>query len=385
MSEIPVEALSLRLTAAAGKDALPPAHPRSRRMRLQLLAVLGLSGTMVGCFAIGSNCPEYGNVVAEGVYTLPEGDESCPSSVAIEALEPKESEGADLGEYQEYYSYNCETPELSSQDGQICTYTVVCEEWNCCGYGRPYLDESGSAVAAGFTESEDWSQEVHVATDALDDLDRAQLTAWWLKNAAAEHSSVAGFHRFALDLLAHGAPPELVRRAGEAAAQEITHAVDCFALASVYGGKRMGPQALDLGTAAPVARSLAELAAWTVRDGAVGETIAAYLAAEALEQATDPEVRRSLQIVVRDETAHAELAWETLAWALRVGGDEVRDAIRAVFATVTSSTSPPERSTPGTRAHGMLSAEQRDAAARRCIEEVLRPVMASLLSQDLAA
>ena len=240
-------------------------------------------------------------------------------------------------------------------------------------------------MAAGFTESEDWSQEVGVDTGELDDLDRAQLAAWWLKNAAAEHSSVAGFHRFALDLLAHGAPPDLVRRAGQCAAQEITHAMDCFSLASVYAQRRMGPEALDLGTAAPVARDLDELAAWTVRDGAVGETIAAYLAAEALEQATDTEVRRSLEIVVRDETAHAELAWETLAWALRVGGEEVRDAVRAVFATVTPSTSASERTTAGTRAHGMLSAEQRDAAARRCIEEVLRPVMASLLSQDLAA
>jgi uncharacterized protein YdbL (DUF1318 family) len=134
-----------------------------------------------------------------------------------------------------------------------------------------------------------------------------------------------------------------------------------------------------------VARDLAELAAWTVRDGAVGETLAAYLAAEALEQATDPEVRRSLEIVVRDETAHAELAWETLAWALRIGGDEVRNAVRAVFATVTPPTSAAERSTAGTRTHGMLSAAQRDAAARRCIDEVLRPVMASLLSQDLVA
>ena len=92
-----------------------------------------------------------------------------------------------------------------------------------------------------------------------------------------------------------------------------------------------------------------------------------------------------LEIVVRDETAHAELAWRTVAWALSAGGDEVRRAVQAVFGTVTYPRSPPEHTSPATVAHGLLPPEARDAAVRTCIDEVLRPVMASLLARDLAA
>ncbi len=391
--------LTLRGADVPSKRAV---HPRSRLMRLQLLAVLGLSSAVLqACDALnpfddkyefydpyddydcGDNVYETMTVVADA--TLASEGETCSDTVDFYELRQTEEQAAEGPNLDWYYGYQCEPAELVEQNGLICTYTLACEEWNCCGYGRPYLDEEGDAVAAGHCETPEWNEPVVVELSDLSAEEREALTAYWLKNAAAEHSSVAGFHRFALDLLAHGAPPELVRRAGEAAAQEITHAIDCFSLASAYAGRRLGPEALDLGSAAPVARSLAELAAWTVRDGAVGETIAAYLAAEALEGATDPEVRRTLEVVVRDETAHAELAWETLVWAIDVGGDEVREAVRAVFNTVAHPHSKAEFRTAGTVAHGLLPADLRDAAAARCIDEVLKPVMASLLARELAA
>ena len=287
--------------------------------------------------------------------------------------------------YEDYSLHQCEDDAtLVEQAGTLCAYTISCEQWSCCGYGRPYLDDTGTAVTAETTADDAWSR-THPVDAALSDADRAQLAAFWTKNAVSEHSSVAGFHRFALDLLAHGAPPELVRRAGRAADQEITHALDCFTLASAYGGSRTGPAPLALGGSAPVAKTLAELAAWTVRDGVIGETIAAYLAEESRLLASDPEVRRALAVVVRDETDHAALAWETLMWALSVGGEEVRLAVRGVFSSLAHPTSAPERSTPGTIAHGILPAAARDAAVARCIDEVIRPVMASALSRALAA
>jgi hypothetical protein len=117
----------------------------------------------------------------------------------------------------------------------------------------------------------------------------------------------------------------------------------------------------------------------------IGETIAACLAAEALEEATVPEVRRVLEAVVRDETAHAERAWETLIWALSIGDETVLHAVRSVFDSIQYPQASPQLSGARTMAHGRLSSQQQDAAARRCIDEVLRPVMASLLSRSLAA
>ena len=385
MSGIPEVPLSLTLHL---EQRPLQSHSRSRLLRNRLLLVLGLGVSAVasaGC--IGMNCPDYASTTLEVFLDLGDKETSCPAEPAQSQLMIDEETRLD-----ERYAYDaeytggneCGPAALLQQEGTICTYTITCEPWSCCGYGRPYLDEDGNAVAATSTPRTDWSEPVSVS-GALSDAEREQLVEFWLKNAAAEHSSVAGFHRFALDLLAHGAPPALVRRAGEAAAQEISHAVDCFSLASVYAQTRLGPAPLKLGTAAPVASTLAQLAAWTVRDGVVGETIAAYLAAEALDHATDPEVRRVLSEVVRDETAHAELAWETLVWALEVGDHTVMDAVRAVFNSITYPTTPLRPSSPATRAHGLLSPQQQDAAARRCIDEVIRPVMASLLSRALAA
>lgn len=363
---------------------------RAGALRATLLAALGLSA-LPGCV----NCPDPAIRDFEATVWLQEGQEACPE-ISIhdedawewwENVSWDQVGSADPDTPGPWGPEDCETDfSLRAQTDMSCTYTIRCEEWSCCGYGRPYLDETGQAVAAGATDRTDWSSSADiVALQDLTEAEREALSAFWLKNAAAEHSSVAGFHRFALDLLAHGAPPELIREAGHAATQEITHALDCFTLASAYAGRRLGPEALDMGTHAPIARSLAELAAWTARDGAIGETVAATLAAEALEHATDPEVRRALEVVVRDETAHAELAWRTLAWALAVGGDDVHDAVHTVFASIVSPRTAPTLETAGTLAHGLLPARDQDAAARRCIDEVLLPVMHAVLMGPLAA
>ena len=46
-------------------------------------------------------------------------------------------------------------------------------------------------------------------------------------------------------------------------------------------------------------------------------------ATEAIAQARDPAVRRALERIRVDETRHAELAWRTVAWALRAAGQRV--------------------------------------------------------------
>ena len=43
----------------------------------------------------------------------------------------------------------------------------------------------------------------------------------------------------------------------------------------------------------------------------------------------DEETRRVLARIAEDEARHAELAWRTVSWALRVGGPAVRDSLRS--------------------------------------------------------
>ena len=55
-----------------------------------------------------------------------------------------------------------------------------------------------------------------------------------------------------------------------------------------YAGEEVAPGPFPLGGEVHVAASLAELAASTVKEGCVGETVAAVVAAEQLARATDP-------------------------------------------------------------------------------------------------
>ena len=198
------------------------------------------------------------------------------------------------------------------------------------GGGRPFVVD-GTARQAGVVTRADWlERRLEGAADGKPE-ELRRLTAAWLADAQAEHGSIASFARFTLHLLALGAPPDLVGDAQRAGSDEIEHAKLCFALASRYAGRSLGPGPLAL-EGAVNGVSLAELAVATVREGCVGETMSAVLAGERLERARDAEVRAALDRIAADETRHAELAWRTVAWAIARGGEVVREAVRLTFA-----------------------------------------------------
>src|SRR5258708_9885769 len=146
-----------------------------------------------------------------------------------------------------------------------------------------------------------------------------------------EHASIAAFARFALQLLAVGAPPDLVMAAQRAMADETKHAQLAFALAAAYGDRDLGPRSLAI-DACLDETDLPALVATVFAEGCIGETVAAVEAREALEHARDPAVVAVLKIIAEDETRHAELAWRTTAWAIAVGGDAVRERLEAAIA-----------------------------------------------------
>jgi hypothetical protein len=285
----------------------------------------------------------------------------------------------ELLEADEDVSCTIENLELVDQTDQSCTYEYDCV--TCCGYGRPFLDAAGRPVTAEAIHSRGWDQgALRPRTAALTPEERAAVARYWTWNARAEHSSVAGFHRFALDLLAHGAPLELIARAQRAASQELQHAIDCFTLASSYAGEPIGPDRMDFGPTAPIATTLAQLAAWTARDGAIGETLAAFLAERALARTTDDAVRAVLTRIVRDETEHAELAWATLRWAIEVGGDDVRHAVAAVFDGIGKPKPHAVPWTPSLFAHGVPSPDHEKADAETALARVVLPVARALFT-----
>jgi hypothetical protein len=186
--------------------------------------------------------------------------------------------------------------------------------------GRPLRDRRGRPRTAPTIQSDDWSAHLAPRLDHLDADERRQLGELWLEDARNEHASIAAFGRLALDLLALGAPAELVTRTHAAALEEVEHARLTFSLASAYLGAPVSPGAFA-DAAAPHSASLgarAERVAFEcVIDGDLGEGIAARAAAIAARRdELDPVVGAVLEIISRDEASHAELAREIVAWLL---------------------------------------------------------------------
>jgi hypothetical protein len=270
-------------------------------------------------------------------------------------------------------------------DGQCCYPATA--PGNCPG--RPFVvDAVALRAPVRAVAASPWSAPISPRVEGLSTELRAALAAAWTRDAQLEHASVASFARFALELMAVGAPAELVAATHQAALDEIQHARLCFGLASAYSGGGIEPAELPIGERLDIRRDLASVAAAAVREGCIGETLAAMLACEQLASATDPCVRAVLSTIAADEGRHAELAWRAVAWAIRVGGPTVAESVRAAFdealAAAVGDDSPmaPERDL---RLHGQVGAASRKAASRRAVNELIAPAAAALLVSALPA
>lgn len=248
--------------------------------------------------------------------------------------------------------------------------------------GRPLLDEGRPVLAEVHPGNARWAAGPRPVVSDLSAADRRQLGAWWLQSALLEHASVASFSQFSLELLRFGAPPDLVRAAHQAALDEITHAEACFSLANAYLGKPVGPGAIGSTGFPPPAASLARFAEALVREGCVGETLAAVDAAARLAVARDPAVRATLTAILRDESAHAALAWRALAWILERDGDgAIRARLEIVFAEERqrwTSVAEVDAVSASAQEHGLLPGPVRAHALRRAWEEVIGASWATL-------
>jgi hypothetical protein len=208
----------------------------------------------------------------------------------------------------------------------------------------------------------------------------------WARDAQFEHASIASFGRFALELLAVGAPSELIESAHRAAIDEIEHARLCFSLASIYGDAPLGPGPLPIDAGAFTTPSLVSMVRATVLEGCVNETLAAVEAKIAAELAEHAAVREALLAIERQESDHASLAFRFVAWAIAVGGRDVRSAARAAFALASDgnhatqlASAPLDVHEQALRSHGRLSERARGELRKRALHEVIAPAARALL------
>jgi hypothetical protein len=202
--------------------------------------------------------------------------------------------------------------------------------WTCqypgCAIGRPLLVDAVACTAPPRSRT-DWASIPSSSERLRED---PELAAYWAEVAALEHASVASFARFGAQLLALGAPPELLRASKQAALDEIEHARLAYGLASAYAGRSIGPGQLDLGGVSTTA-SWREVVASLIQEACVGETLGVAEAMAAAESARVPAVRRVLERIVADELRHARLAWRSLKWLLREADDADRAWAQALL------------------------------------------------------
>jgi hypothetical protein len=161
---------------------------------------------------------------------------------------------------------------------------------------------------------------------------RDALAAQWRENARTEHASVAAFARLALDLVALGAPPELVASAHRDALDEIRHAELCLSLAAAIDGKHESPapfpEAQRSGALPPTrVLALAKLAVDSLVDGALHEGVSARVIARLTDRAALPRIRDMLRTLAADEGRHSANGWRVAEWCMQEGGRPVVQAV----------------------------------------------------------
>jgi len=180
--------------------------------------------------------------------------------------------------------------------------------------------------------------------------------------AFLEAASIDAFRVLAKELRAHRAPRKLVNAARRARRDEIKHTRMMRAFARRHDVATIPPR-----VGPPKPRDLEAIALENAVEGCVRETYGAALALWQSKRATDRDVRAAMARIARDETRHAELAWEVDRWARKLLSPESRarveaarrEAIASLARDVSHASPNPELATP-------------DAATAKAIVEQLR-------------
>jgi hypothetical protein len=140
-----------------------------------------------------------------------------------------------------------------------------------------------------------------------------------------------------LDLMAVGAPPELVAAAQRDALDEVRHAAACFAIARDIDGLVESPSPFPDARARrflfTAARSIAltQIAIDALADGVLNEGIAARLLAQLAKNCDVPALSSILRDMAADESRHAAHSWDIVAWCVESGGATVANALRGAL------------------------------------------------------
>ncbi len=187
---------------------------------------------------------------------------------------------------------------------------------------------------------------------------RATLADLWRDRTLSEHRSVSIFATYTLDLLAAGAPAEVLSLACRASLDEVRHAELFAQLTRCYSGVEETPPPGVAPMPEDPGRSVFELAVLEALHLSIGaESYSAAMLHAMLQSAKDPVVRDVVAIVLSDEIHHARMGWAYVSSLLKgPRAQEVKQLLQAqLYPTLRAL------------AHGLLG-DPRPAAEQESIE-----------------
>lgn len=326
-----------------------------------------------------NDLPCYGLVdilnLKEGVLCLPTGGEPCAPCEDACYFSPEAQTLAQA-------LTRCDDSQLrpvsgpTEQDDQCC-YMVIA---GCCiTPGRP-LVVAGQAHVAKSAPRDVWQAALPWSPPDLNKAIRDEATGRWTRAALVEHASIAAFARFTLQLMALGAPPDLLLAAHAAMADEVEHARVSFAIAAALAGQPVGAGRLPAALG-ELPRSRVAFVVDAFREGCIGESIAAAVAGLAAARCEDRALRGILERIAEDELRHAALAWRAVRWAL-----DQPDAgpLRAALAELPAPSFVTAEDLDELPALGLLSSREEAKLAASLWREVIGPCRDALLASGVA-
>jgi hypothetical protein len=141
--------------------------------------------------------------------------------------------------------------------------------------------------------------------------------ATWAVAAQQEHASIAAFASLVQDLMAAGAPLDLIERTLRAALDEVTHTRACLDIHKRESGEQLELKS-ELGFAVdsslPLGFLIKKIQIDSERDGIANEGRSAVSLEQSARQETRPWLKAYLSQMAEEEKSHAALAQDIVTW-----------------------------------------------------------------------
>jgi len=282
-------------------------------------------------------------------------------------------------------SFACSTPQDACHSSADCAsgYCILAADGHracaspSCAIGRPFIVRGNDRLAPT-QKRRDWAVHSHGVFEHVEQPEqRKRLANYYRQVALMEHASVAAFARLSLQLMALGAPPELIQASIHAQADEVEHARFAFGLTSELSADSVGPGGLTIEGALDDL-SVEQIAFTAVIEGCVGEAVAAAEASELCARADNQELKSLLDRIARDELRHAQLAYRVVAWLLKEGGEAVQRAVAGAFRVAQDRPAAPRDALLADVPFGALDQELADEVRKQTWTKIIAPAAASL-------